>query len=374
MTDRIDFAAVTGPLENEYVTAWKAGGGRVMGFFCAHAPEELFWAAGILPVRMRGTGSEDTSHADQYLSSFNCSFVRHTLNRLLQGDLGFLDGVLTTNSCDHIRRLHDIAKTKRSVPFCHYLDVPHINNTASAARLAEQLRALGRRLEQDFAVTISDDKLRDALRLYNRTRALLQRASALRAEHPPRATGSEIVAMTVAAASMPKDRFNAMLEQRLAQLESGNGVAKPGPRLMVIGNTLDDPGYLEVFESLGASIVADQLCCGSKWFSSQADETIDPIDAIARRILEHTPCPRMVSEYPNRLASVAEAVTQHRVDGIICERLKFCDLWGGEVEMLRHAAKQELRVPLLVLERDYLTASNIGQLRTRAQAFLESLA
>jgi benzoyl-CoA reductase/2-hydroxyglutaryl-CoA dehydratase subunit BcrC/BadD/HgdB len=81
----------------------------------------------------------------------------------------------------------------------------------------------------------------------------------------------------------------------------------------------------------------------------------------------------MLSEYPRRLAHIAEAVEQYRVDGIICERLKFCDLWAGEAHMLRHSAKNELRVPLLTLERDYLAGSGVGQLRTRVQAFLETL-
>ena len=69
-------------MENEFIEEWKTDGGRVAGFFCAHAPEELLWAAGMLPVRMRGTGSEDTSVADQYFGAVNCGFVRHTLNRL----------------------------------------------------------------------------------------------------------------------------------------------------------------------------------------------------------------------------------------------------------------------------------------------------
>jgi benzoyl-CoA reductase/2-hydroxyglutaryl-CoA dehydratase subunit BcrC/BadD/HgdB len=142
---------------------------------------------------------------------------------------------------------------------------------------------------------------------------------------------------------------------------------------MVIGGVLDDPGFLEILESMGATIAADQLCWGSKSYSNLADESIDPIEAIARRMLEHMPCPRMLGDYPKRLAGVLEAVDRHRIDGIICERLKFCDLWGGETEMLRRSLREEAQVPLLVLERDYLTAGSTGQLRTRVQAFLEGL-
>jgi benzoyl-CoA reductase/2-hydroxyglutaryl-CoA dehydratase subunit BcrC/BadD/HgdB len=375
MEESIDFRRWPGTIDNDYTKEWKAAGGRVAGFFCAHAPEELLWAAGILPVRMRGTGSEDTSCADQYLGSVNCAFVRHALNRVMSGDLAFLDGLLLTNSCDHLRRLSDICIAKQLAPFCHYIDVPHVNNEASLARLTAQLRVLKEHVESFFAVAISEEQLAEALKLYNRTRLLLSRASRLLAEDAPRVTGSEVLAMAVAAASMPKDRFNALLERRLEQLEARNGTPQTrGPRLMIIGGTLDDPGFLEVIESLGATIVADQLCWGAKTFSNPADEGIDPIEAIARRMLNHLPCPRMLNEYPNRLASLAEAVHQYRVDGIICERLKFCDLWGGEAEMLRRSARQELQVPLLVIERDYLTASGVGQLRTRVQAFLETLA
>jgi benzoyl-CoA reductase/2-hydroxyglutaryl-CoA dehydratase subunit BcrC/BadD/HgdB len=346
----------------------------VVGFFCAHTPEELLWAAGALPLRLRGTGSENTAYADQYLGPFNCRFVRHTLNRLMKGDLAFLDGLLVTNSCDHIRRLFDIFAAKKVAPFNHYLDVPHLNSEESFARLTGQLRDLQAKLESSFGTSISRQALSDAIRLYNRTRALLGRASALRAEEPPRSTGSEVLALSVAGASIPKDRFNPLLERRLAEIEAGDPLpANRGPRLLVLGGTLDEPGYLEQIESMGASVVADQLCWGSKSFADLADEEIDPIDAIARRMLDHMPCPRMLDQYPQRLANLLQAVKQYRVDGIICARLKFCDLWGGEIEMLQRSLKQESGIPLLVLERDYPAAGGAGQLRTRVQAFLETL-
>jgi benzoyl-CoA reductase/2-hydroxyglutaryl-CoA dehydratase subunit BcrC/BadD/HgdB len=271
MAEAVDFARLAGPMENPYVEQWKADGGKVAGFFCAHAPEELLWAAGILPVRMRGTGSEETSSADQYLGATNCSFVRHTLNRVLEGDLAFLDGLLISNSCDHIRRLFEIATLTKAVPFCHYLDVPHLNSQSALDRLTQQLRSLQQKLESTFAVDISREKLAEAIELYNRTRELLARASELRAEDPPRATGSEVLAMAVAAASVPKDRFNPLLEERLGRLEAGNGQRAPkGPRLLILGGTLDEPGFLEIIESLGGNVVADLLCWGSKSFSTGA--------------------------------------------------------------------------------------------------------
>ena len=112
------------------------------------------------------------------------------------------------------------------MPFCHYVDVPHVNSEASLARLTAQLRVLKERLQSSFSISITDEELADAIRLYNQTRRLLSQASALRAEDPPRLTGSELLAMAVAASSIPKDQFNALLERRLAQVKGGNGTRR----------------------------------------------------------------------------------------------------------------------------------------------------
>jgi benzoyl-CoA reductase/2-hydroxyglutaryl-CoA dehydratase subunit BcrC/BadD/HgdB len=58
-------------------------------------------------------------------------------------------------------------------------------------------------------------------------------------------------------------------------------------------------------------------------------------------------------------------------DGIVGERLMFCDQWLVEHFMLDHDLKKE-NVPFLKLDREYIT-SGTGQLRTRIQAFLETI-
>ncbi len=376
MTTPEKFKALAGPLDNEYVKQWKQDGGHTAAYFCAHAPEELFWAARILPLRVRGSGGGDTSCADQYLSAVNCSFVRHSLDRLLSSDMDFLDAVLVTNSCDHIRRLYDILNSKKQLALCSYLDIPLVNSSDSRTRLAAQLRTLKNEIEAAFRIEITDDKLTKSIALHNRTRELLARASQLRSARPRLLAGSEMLAMSVAAASMPKDQFNELLEVRLAEVEAsaeGSGGATAPKRLLLMGGMLDDPAYVEEIESFGAVIAADQLCCGSKTFSNLADENIDPIQAIADRMLNHPACPRMLCDYQTRLDDLLTALDEHRIDGVICQRLKFCDLWGGEAVMLRRSLRHDRSVPLLLLERDYLTAGTVGQLRTRIQAFLESL-
>jgi len=64
-------------------------------------------------------------------------------------------------------------------------------------------------------------------------------------------------------------------------------------------------------------------------------------------------------------------VKDYQVDGFIVQRLMFCDIWGAEITLLRWEARKAA-IPILALEREYLL-SGLGQLRTRVQAFLETI-
>jgi benzoyl-CoA reductase/2-hydroxyglutaryl-CoA dehydratase subunit BcrC/BadD/HgdB len=80
----------------------------------------------------------------------------------------------------------------------------------------------------------------------------------------------------------------------------------------------------------------------------------------------------MIGEHPRRLEFLREMLEQYKVDGVVLQRLKFCDLWGDENYLLRRELR-ESGVPVLALEREYLLSGE-GQLKTRVQAFLESIA
>ena len=64
---------------NQYIEDWKNGGGRVIGYTCSYAPEEIIQAAGLLPIRLKATGSSETNTADVYMPKFHCLFSRHLL-------------------------------------------------------------------------------------------------------------------------------------------------------------------------------------------------------------------------------------------------------------------------------------------------------
>ena len=118
------FVEATGSIMNPSIRDWKDRGGKVVGYFCSMIPEELFMAAGLLPLRMRATGSTGSEAGDAWLTSLNCSFPRHCLSLALEGGFDFLDGVVCANSCDHIRRLYDVWQRARARRLFPELNLP----------------------------------------------------------------------------------------------------------------------------------------------------------------------------------------------------------------------------------------------------------
>ena len=179
--------------------------------------------------------------------------------------------------------------------------------------------------------------------------------------------------MTVAGTAMPKPQFNDCLKALLAELRGAPGHSGHRARLMLIGGILDDPEYLAVIEERGGLIVADSTCFGSRLFWQDVDEEADdPLRALARYYVADRPsCPRVFDAYEGRAAYVKKMIEDFAVDGVILERLMFCDSWGWEQYRFERTFK-EWGVPLLMLDREY-TLGGQGQLRTRVQAFLETM-
>jgi benzoyl-CoA reductase/2-hydroxyglutaryl-CoA dehydratase subunit BcrC/BadD/HgdB len=118
-------------------------------------------------------------------------------------------------------------------------------------------------------------------------------------------------------------------------------------------------------------VVADGYCAGSLHYLDLVAEGPDPLKALSARYLEKVACPRMFEAYPERYRRITEAARAMGVQGIIVQSMKFCDCWGIEANVILYNLRDD-GFHVLRLEREY-TLSGMGQLRTRVQAFLESM-
>lgn len=344
-------------------------GKKVIGWVCNYIPEELIHAAGMYPVRVLG-GEGETAQADAHLYSNICSFVRSCVEEGFKGEYDFLDGLVTASTCDHTRRLFDVWNRYIPLGFTYQIGLPHKVTAASLEYYRNEIAGLKEGLERFGGVTITDDDLRGAIELFNRTRQLLREVYELRrAEHPP-ISGAEVLDVVLAGMILPRERYHRMLEELLAALAGRAGIQGYKARLMLTGSLLDNSEYLRVIEELGGLVVADSLCTGTRYFWDRVEPDGDPLGALVRAYLTHQPCPRM-RPYTARAAHLKEIAQTFHVDGVICEQIKFCDNAGEEYPMVREALA-EIGIPSLTLEREY-ALGGVGQMKTRVQAFLESV-
>ncbi len=359
---------------NSHVHRWKASGRPVIGYFCPYVPPELILAAGALPLRLRAPGSTDSSDADAFLSGRLCTYVRHVMNAVLGGAFEVLDGVVGTNSCDHVRRAHDLFASKTNVAFRGFVSVPrNVRESLFPYYLAE-LEKLRRGLSDYTGRPVTDDSLREAIVARGAVRARLLEVQRAQRDEPPRLSGAESIALHVASQVMPPADFVALADSLLAELDVER-VALPPPRarLLLIGAELDDPHFVQVLESQGALVVGDLLCFGARSLPLPIDvEGPSPLEAIARATFFRPSCARMIGGFDDRFAAIQSAMSEARADGVIFQRLMFCDPSGADVHNLLHRAGSPGAPPLLVLSREYGVVAT-GQVRTRVQAFVEKL-
>lgn len=358
---------------NEHVEAASREAKPVVGYFCSYTPVEVLLACGTLPLRLRGAGSDDSSLGDAYLSGRLCTFVRHVVSLVLDGQYDFLSGMICLNTCDHVRRAADVFAKKTSIPFQGFLSVPRTPREDLLPYYLGELRTLRDSLAAHLGVTSNDDDLRKAIALMNGVRDRLRRLEPFRHSDPPRLSGEEALTVQVASQVLPPEVFTRVADELLASLPERSPLPRPRARLLLIGAELDDPAYVRSVESAGALVVADELCFGSRSVLDPIDpHATDPLEAIARAYLFRRSCARMIGDFPRRWATIERHITEHKIDGIVFQRLLFCDPWGADQHNVMRRSKVPPAIPTLFLTREYGVVAG-GQLRTRVQAFVEQI-
>ncbi len=344
---------------------------KLMGYFCNFVPEELLHAAGFVPVRITGT-RKSISLADKHLQSNVCSFARSCLELVLEGTYRYLSGVVIPHSCDVITKMNDLWAYRVDYPdFCHYLWYPHKAGGANARpAFVEELRRLKACLEDYSGNEISEESLRESIACYNENRRLLQEAYELRKSDPPPLSGTEALSLTLSSVLAPKEEHSRKLKELLGSLNGRDSLEKGRPRILVSASVLDDSDLMESIESLGATVVCDDVCTGIRYFWGEAAENGDPLEVVADRYLKKIPCPRTF-ESCARIDFLMKNVSDYNVDGVIIYILRCCDAHLFEMPGLQEKLKAA-GVPALYLQGDH-SAPISEETRNRIAAFVEML-
>jgi len=359
---------------------------QAMGYLCSYAPVEIIHAAGLTPVRVRGSNAP-LRQVDAHLQPFACALCRSTLDQLLCGELQFLAGAVLAHTCDAMQALADLWRMNllRShqmytasagpAPFVDVVMQPtNLGSSAARAYLAAELGRFRDKLAAFVGHSITDDDLRASIALYNDTRRLVrvlqQQRGCLRAP--------DFFAILDTAQIMPREKFNPLLADLLASLEAAaSPVRDGGPGLFLTGAVLDEPLVLEIIEELGARVVGDDLCSGSRHFQDLVDVQGDPIAALVSYFLRRPPCPAKLHPQHDPGPYLLDQVRAARADSILFVLEKFCDPHAFErsLALPTLASERGAGVPHLLLDAPGAEqSSSLEGVRTRLQAFVEMLA
>ena len=355
---------------HDYAREWKARtGGKAMGYLCTYVPEELAYAAGVLPVRIMGS-HQPQSVTEGYIFSMWCPYCRDCLAQGLLGRYDYLEGLAFAQTCQHIRQTFDSWRDHIPLEFSHDIYMPSSLHVPLAREcLAGELRLFQQALEVWVGHPIATAEVARAVDIYNTNRRLMTQVYELRqAPHPP-ITGVEAMEMVLASMFMDKREHNELLRQALSEL-GGKVGQNSGMRLMLLGSENDDTDLVAFVESLGGQIVVDDHCTGTRYFWGEVPPGGDLLTAIAQRYVDRPPCPLKDLTERRRLKHILSLARDYRVQGAIFVLEKFCDPHEFDLPPIQ-AAMREADIPVLLLEVD--ATIPVGQFRTRIEAFLEML-
>jgi benzoyl-CoA reductase/2-hydroxyglutaryl-CoA dehydratase subunit BcrC/BadD/HgdB len=347
--------------------------GRIpIGYSCTFVPEALLMADRLFPVRLQAPGVAGTETADNYLSSFICTYARSLLEFALDDRFDLLQGWVFVPSCAHMQRLYDNLEYLKKPDFNHILDVPRKVNQDTLVWMAEELKTLADKLAAYFGVDMSEASLRKAMEDWNDFASMVQAIGELRKQPHPPITGTEFHQIVMASLASPKDLILPYILDLGKELEQREGIQKYRARLMLVGGHLHDPEFIKIIESQGSLVVADRFCTGTiPGFIPIELNGGNPYQTLAEHTFKKTLCPRMMEDFDRRLNTIIDTMQEYKVDGVVIEIIKFCDLWGVDAMPLVTALRDK-GIPVLKLEREYRLGGE-GQLRTRVQAFIESM-
>ena len=359
---------------NESLQAYKESGGKIIGTLYSQVPEELIFAAGMLPVRLRAQGSKGTERSAARFTQVNCSLVKHFYDEAAKGGFNFIDGLVATNACDHIRKLEENWADVLKPPFAYLACFPKVyGDELETEQLAGEYRKLAAALETAFGVEITEGSLREAIDLCNRTRSLKMALYELRKSANPPITGAQALAVNMASTCMPRKEYNELLAELIAACSDAPGVGDYPVRVVLYGGELDSFELVEVIESQGALVVSDSLGgFGRRGADMQVSTEGDLIFNLAEAYLHGRPTePRLHGTRANRWEYLEKVASDAKADGFIQIHVPLCDHWSYERIMFDIEAANK-GLACLDLESEYIFTTP-GQTRTRVQAFVEQI-
>ncbi len=358
----------------------KAEGRKVVGYFCSYIPEEIIWALGMIPLRLcRAGNNQAVSVGATYLTSNACPFACSCVGLKKDGRDGYfklIDYVVDAPACLQMRRVLEVWEKYFEVRVLSLALPRQFYSVRGQAYFAQAVEQLSRELAHDQGINLDSARLTQAVELFNDIRrqqrwlydGLKQASFAL--------DWRQVLGVIRAGLLLDREQYLQLLHELVAQLKSQAPDNTPArkARLLIAGAMLapGDDKLVNILAEVGAEVVMDELCTGSRSIYGEIKQP--DINSIAQRYLSNIPCGSL--PYPKldddpRHKHLRRLLTEYRIEGVIYYTLRFCDAYNFKAGHMRHLITS-MGISFLHISSDY-TNADVGQMRTRVEAFLESI-
>ena len=372
---------------NALVQAACAEGRHALAYNCSYIPEVLLDVEGCFSVRLRAPRCTNPDLATYYMTNRSCPYSKSILERAFEGGYNFIDALLGQECCTTMNRMEQYFDYCKLIPkekfFTSFINMPLKKTAWHAGYFRRQIeQKIIEPLGRVYGVDFSEEKLRAAIEQHNEVCRIITEIGDMRKLPNPPVTGYEFHVIQLVSLTCPKDLILPYLRETLEEIKS----REPEPkfpfraRVMVAGSEIDDPDFTKLLEGCGAYVVADRYCFGSipgrEEIIVKPDEDI--LQAIADHYIQTNQCPRAMGpeNVVARKQFLYKIAQEYGAEGVIVENMKFRDYWGYEraqaAQWMRDGFSLPGTLPVCQIEKDYTNAAT-GQLRTRFQAFVESL-
>ncbi len=377
------FEKLLNETNNEQIREQQENGKLALGYTCYHMPEILLNLENCFSVRMRAPKTSSLELSTFYMSNFTCEYARALLERAIEGGYNFLDCIAGLDACETMNRCMENIEIQNLVAkpnfFISHVDVPLNDDEDCVDFYQEQIeRKLLKQLKERFDVDISDASIRKAVEKYNEISDVVTKIGQYRKLENPTITGYEFSLITLVSYCCPWDSILPYLKETLEDLQTRKPNKKQNfkVKLAMVGGEIDDPELIKMVENAGGLVVADRYCYGSlpgrqKYVLNEKEPALKQI---LRQQIQRSVCPRLMAKHKvkQREDYVKALVEEFDADGIIYNQIKFCVPWAYERTLASYVQENENHIPCLSIDRPY-ESHNSGQLRTRFQAFVESV-
>ncbi len=357
-------------------------GAIAVGSFCVYAPEELVLAVDGIHFSLCSGAEVATDEAEKLIPRNTCALIKAIVGFRATGKCPYMqisDLIIGETTCDGKKKayeaLSDISPSEIMV-----LSLPNIKNEDGIRMWVNELKRCAEKLETLSGKKITVESLKHAFEVINNRRKAQQRLHDLRSAKPAPISGLDALLVNQFASSADNlkvtNAINTLCDELEERVKKGEGVeGKGAKRLIVGGSPMAMPNWKVpgIIENAGSVIVAEESCVGVRSFRNLLDTSFTTLDEAfeilaSRHMKVDCACFTPNSDRP---VNINEMVRSHQADGFVHYSLQFCTPFMMESFKIKSTTEAE-DIPFLKIETDY-SKEDIGQLRTRIEAFIEML-